>query len=102
MASGKCWLVHKMLPPVGGCLLGRSPYLRVVAVEHLRMLFLQRHVSVLLREFFATQVFFVCSLFHKLFWFLVLATIPRPQLLRQFEEKVAESGGSLKVLKFSL
>lgn len=94
-------IVHKMLPPVGGCLLGRSPYLRAVAVEHLRMLFLQRHVSVLLREFFATQVFFVCSLF-ELFWFLFLATIPRPQLLRQFEEKVAESGGSLKVLKFSL
>lgn len=90
-----------MLPPVGGCLLGRSPYFRAVAVEHLRMLFLQRHVSVLLREFFATQVFFVCSLF-ELFWFLFLATIPRPQLLRQFEEKVAESGGSLKVLKFSL
>lgn len=101
MASGKCRLVPKMLPPVGGCLLGRSPYLRAVAVEHLRMLFLQRHVSVLLREFFATQVFFVCSLF-ELFWFLFLATIPRPQLLRQFEEKVAESGGSLKVLKFSL
>lgn len=81
--------------------MGRSPYFRAVAVEHLRMLFLQRHVSVLLREFFATQVFFVCSLF-ELFWFLFLATIPRPQLLRQFEEKVAESGGSLKVLKFSL
>lgn len=94
-------IVHKMLPPVGGRLLGRSPYFRAVAVEHLRMLFLQRHVSVLLREFFATQVFFVCSLF-ELFWFLFLATIPRPQLLRQFEEKVAESGGSLKVLKFSL
>lgn len=81
--------------------MGRSPYFRAVAVEHLRMLFLQRHVSVLLREFFATQVFFVCSLF-ELFWFLFLATIPRPQLLRQFEEKVAESGGSLTVLKFSL